>query len=78
MDNEIVKIEVVLESQKNVKGIIRIDSIRVYWNDAKEPTVDNKLPYLYHYHKIDEIYEEIAKKYHVCLDKIKVAEHYIY
>ena len=77
MDNEIVKIEVSLETQENVIGIFRIDSIRVYSNDAKTPIFDNELPYLYEYQKIDEIHEEIAEKYHVCMDKVKVLEHCI-
>lgn len=77
MNNQIKKIEIELESQESVLGIIRIHAVRVFWINAEDPTFDNKLPYLYEYHDIDEIQEAIAEQYQVNTDIIKIIKPFI-
>ena len=77
MNNQIERIEIELETQEGVLGIIRIHEVKVFWNNAEKPTFDNKLPYLSEYHEIYEIQEAIAEQYQVNIDKIKIIKPFI-
>ena len=77
MNNQIEKIEIELETQESVLGIIRIHQVKVFWRNAEEPTFDNKLSYVYEYHEIDEIREAVANHYQISSDKIKITKPFI-
>lgn len=77
MNNQIERIEIELETQESVLGIIRIHEVKVFWSNAEEPTFDKKLPYRCEYHEIDEIQGAIAKQYQVSIDKIKIIKPFI-
>lgn len=77
MNNQIERIEIELETQESVLGIIRIHEVKVFWSNAEKPTFDNKLPYRCEYHEIDEIQRAIVKQYQVNIDKIKIIKPFI-
>lgn len=77
MDNKIEKIEIELETQESVLGILRIHRVKIFWSNVEKPMFDDKLSYVYEYHEIDEIREAIANHYQVSADRIEINKPFI-